>query len=164
MGKNQRKFTVIEVRNLLTHQTHSDLKPGNIVVEGDAESRMLCVLKEIYPNFSIDKHSDPRQFIRIEFAKALSTHSSHAANHISRPPGSFLVALADFFCSKKTQNEITNQIIADMQFEYNEALFAGKKRRAAWIHLRGCCSFLMALGVYRMFRLAAGLFFRSTTR
>ena len=161
---SKRKFTVSEVRNLLAHHLHPDLKPGNILVEGDAEQRMLCVLKEIYPNFSVDKHSDPSQFIRIEFARALSTNNSRATNHISRPPGSLLAAFADFFCSRKTQNEITSQVIADMQFEYNEALFSGKKRKAAWIHVRGCCSFFMALGVYRVLRLVAGLFFRSTTR
>jgi len=62
-------------------------------------------------------------------------------NGISRPPGSTLFDIADFFCSKKTLEGIVTPLIADMQLEYNDALAAKRKYKAGWVRVRGCWSF-----------------------
>jgi hypothetical protein len=73
-------------------------------------------------------------------------------NGISRPPGSTLFAIADFFCSKKTVEGIVTPLIADIQFEYNEALAAKRKFKAGWVRVRGCWSFFKALGIYSILK------------
>jgi len=83
---------------------------------------------------------------------------------ISRAPGSTLLSIADFLFSRKTNEEITRPIIADMQFEYNEALFAGRKYKAKYIRARGLWTLFFGLGLYRLLKLLAGIFVRSTIR
>ncbi len=73
-------------------------------------------------------------------------------DRISRPPGSTLFAIADFFCSKKTVGEVVTPLIADMQFEYNEALAGRRKHKAKWIRVRGCWSFFKALGMHSILK------------
>jgi hypothetical protein len=73
-------------------------------------------------------------------------------NGISRPPGSTIFAIADFFCCKKTVEGIVTPLIADMQFEYNEALAAKRKYKAGWVRVRGCWSLFKALGMYSILK------------
>ena len=93
-------------------------------------------------------------YFRLKFMRA----------HISSSPGSFLCKLADFLCSRKTKREIADPIIADMQFEYYEALFANRRAKAAWIRVRGCCAFFQALGLHRVLKGVAGLFQQARPR
>lgn len=83
---------------------------------------------------------------------------------VLRPPGSTLLSVADFLCSKKTIEEIAKPLIADMQFEYYEALFAGRKLKAVWIRIRYTASFFMAIGLYRLLKFVATIFFRPSAR
>lgn len=71
---------------------------------------------------------------------------------VSQPPGFTLLALADFLYSKKTVEQIAAPLIADMQFEYNEALFEGRKYKAMWVRVRGGWSFFKTLGMYSVLR------------
>jgi hypothetical protein len=84
--------------------------------------------------------------------------------YVSSAPGSFLSRLADFLCSRKTKREIADPIIADMQFEYYEALSAHRKAKAAWIRVRGCFAFFHALGLHRILKGVAGLFQQARPR
>jgi hypothetical protein len=84
--------------------------------------------------------------------------------HVSSAPGSFLQFLADFLCSSKTKQDIADPIIADMQFEYYDALFAHRKAKAGWIRVRGCCAFFHALGLHRILKGVAGLFQQARPR
>jgi len=77
---------------------------------------------------------------------------------ISHPPCSFLWWFADFFCSKKTQRQITNPIIAQIRYEHSEALLEKRKVKAEWIHLRGYWEFFSALGLHRLLKTFARLF------
>ncbi len=69
---------------------------------------------------------------------------------ISRPPGSRLNALADFFCSAKTMERVVLPILSDLQTEYFDALAEGKTAKARWICVRGYINFWMALSVYKV--------------
>jgi hypothetical protein len=77
---------------------------------------------------------------------------SFRENRISRPPGSNLLWIADFFCSKKTKQQITDEVISTMQYEYYEALNEKRKVKAAWIHVRGCWSFFNSLTLHRILK------------
>jgi hypothetical protein len=85
-------------------------------------------------------------------------------SRISRPPGLFLNSIANFFCSNKVQREIANPLIADMQFEYNQALLEKRRTKAAWIRVRGCWLFFYTLGFYRVLKAVAGMFQQARPR
>jgi hypothetical protein len=78
---------------------------------------------------------------------------------VSKPPGLIMSWIADFFCSSKTRLNIAEPIIADMRFEYYEALQANRRAKAVWVRIRGCLSFLYALGAHRLVKAIGGLFF-----
>ncbi len=60
---------------------------------------------------------------------------------VTRPPGSWLLALAEFFCSQKTYTSVFLPTITDLQLEYCKALNQGRIWKAHWVCLRGRCSF-----------------------
>jgi hypothetical protein len=60
---------------------------------------------------------------------------------ITRPPGTFLDRLAEFVCTKRTYEHVLRTAISDMQWEYFEALAAGRKWKSRWIRLRGYWAF-----------------------
>jgi len=59
-------------------------------------------------------------------------------------------SVAEFLCSRKSYEQVAKPIIADLQFEYFEALREGRRAKAAWDRARGFCSFWMALGLFRL--------------
>jgi hypothetical protein len=73
-----------------------------------------------------------------------------SGRRVSRPPGSTLGSIAEFICSKKTLERIAKPAIADIQYEYFEALAQGRKAKSAWVWIRGLCSFWLALGVFQL--------------
>ena len=79
---------------------------------------------------------------------------------VGRPPGSALRVLAEFFLSKKTYEEIAKPTLADLQFEYCEALREKRRLKAKWIRLRGTCSFWLALGTSTLIKTIAGVWRR----
>jgi RNA polymerase sigma-70 factor (ECF subfamily) len=80
------------------------------------------------------------------------------------PPGTTLHSIAELMCCKKTMDEIVRPLLADMQFEYEEALAAGRKSKATWIRVRGCWSFSTALGLNRLIGVFARIFLRFSSR
>ncbi len=80
------------------------------------------------------------------------------------PPGATLYSIAEFICSKKTLEDIVMPLLADMQFEHNEAFSSGQKSEAAWIRVRGCWSLFKALGINRTLRMFVRLFLRLSSR
>jgi hypothetical protein len=78
-----------------------------------------------------------------DMATFLMRPKSRRSHHrlVSRPPGSWLLALAEFFCSRKTYTGIFLPTIIDLRVEYCEALDQGKIWKARWVLLRGWCSF-----------------------
>jgi hypothetical protein len=69
---------------------------------------------------------------------------------ISRPPGSLVLAVAKFLYSPKSYERVAEPIIADMQFEYCQALAEGNGAKAAWIRVRGLLNLWVAWGTVRI--------------
>lgn len=81
-----------------------------------------------------------------------------------KPPGLALCTIAGFLCSKRTVEEIVIPLVADMQFEYGEALAAGRNCKAQWVQAKGCWSFLMAIGIKFILGAFAKIFLRPSSR
>lgn len=64
---------------------------------------------------------------------------------VYRPPGFKLLALADFWFSRRTYTEILEPTLRDLQDEHIEALAVGRFGKARWVALRGYCSFWSAV-------------------
>jgi hypothetical protein len=77
---------------------------------------------------------------------------SEATTKISRPPGSLLRSVADFFCSIPTMTNVVDPAIADMQFEIYEALKAHRPQKARWILIRGYWGVAVAIGLVQTLR------------
>jgi hypothetical protein len=83
---------------------------------------------------------------------------------IIRPPGSFLNCIAKFLCSRKTYELVATQTINDMRTEYSTAVAAKDHLKAAWVRVRGNWSFFMALGLHRLLRTVAELWFKVSSK
>jgi hypothetical protein len=81
-----------------------------------------------------------------------STLSANSRRRLTRPPGSFMQSTAEFLCSRKSYERVAKPIIADLQFEYFEALSQGRRGKAAYIRVRGSLSFWFALGMGRIMK------------
>lgn len=64
---------------------------------------------------------------------------------ILRPPGLYLLSIADFFYSSKTVKEVFKQTISDWHEEYFEALNKKEIWKARWINVRYTYTFLIAM-------------------
>jgi hypothetical protein len=62
------------------------------------------------------------------------------------PPGHRLLLVAELVFSRRSFEEILVPTIADMRIEYCDALAAGRRGKAWWVHLRGYISFVAAVG------------------
>jgi hypothetical protein len=56
---------------------------------------------------------------------------------VSSAPGHHLLKIVEFLCTKKVYERVFLQAVLDMREEHNEALFAGQKRKAQWVLIRG---------------------------
>ena len=72
---------------------------------------------------------------------------------IYAPPGRHLFRFADFFFSKRTNERILQELLRDMQEEYNEALATGRPWKARWVHIRGTYSFWKTVGLHTFVKL-----------
>jgi hypothetical protein len=75
-----------------------------------------------------------------------------------QPPGTFLIKVADFACSKRTVTFIVQPNIADMQFECFEAFCEGRKYKATWIRIRESIRLVFLLAAYTVLEMMVGLF------
>ncbi len=73
---------------------------------------------------------------------------------IRRPPGAWLLRLADSICRQST-SRLVLEMVADMRLEYFEALKDGRKVKARWIKALHYVAMARALTLDRL--LAAGL-------
>ena len=80
-----------------------------------------------------------------------------AARKITTPPGSFLQSVATFLFSRRTVEQAVKPIIADLQFEYFEALSQQEPWKARWIRIRYFCSLCIVLGLLRILKLFASV-------
>jgi hypothetical protein len=60
--------------------------------------------------------------------------------------------------------EIAIPLVADMQFEYSQALTSGSNGEARWVYIRACWALFVALGIDRLLKAATKIFSRSTSR
>jgi len=67
-----------------------------------------------------------------------------------RRPGQWLRMAAVRVCAKQTLERVIDPIIADIQTEHEEAVRAGRWRRAAWIRVSGYSAFWKAVGLYTL--------------
>ena len=70
---------------------------------------------------------------------------------VEAPPGHYLMAIADFFFSKKKNVRVFIPLIADMREEYYAALIQHRQWKAMWIKIRGTWSFFATIGVDRAY-------------
>lgn len=73
------------------------------------------------------------------------------APRIRKAPGSSLLALVEYFYSPKLVEGVFKPIVADWRSEYFESLQEGRSRKAAWINARYLFSFVMAMGLSKVF-------------
>jgi hypothetical protein len=73
--------------------------------------------------------------------------ASLLSRRVVRPPGSRLRLILSWFYSKKTMEHVFNEIFADLEIEYNEALSHEQRVKAAWVRLRGYWSIINAIGL-----------------
>jgi len=116
------------------------------------------------------------EYLRVLIRRAkLALHQAHNAHpnpsteqgepaSTTAPPGTTLHSIAELMCCKKTMDEIVRPLLADMQFEYNEALAVGRKWKATWVRVRSCWSFSTALGLNRLIGVFARIFLRLSSR
>jgi RNA polymerase sigma-70 factor (ECF subfamily) len=97
-------------------------------------------------------------------AEQIPSAEQEKPNHNPTPPGATLYSIAEFMCSKRTMEEVVIPLLADMQFEHNEAFSAGRKLEATWVRVRGCWSFFTALGINRLVGMFVRLFLRLSSR
>jgi hypothetical protein len=74
-----------------------------------------------------------------------------------RPPGSRLISFADFLFSKKINEQVFLPLVADWRTEYFEALKQGRTIKARWISIRYTHSFLLAMGISKVYSAFKGL-------
>jgi hypothetical protein len=74
-----------------------------------------------------------------------------------QPPGSRLLRLAEFLCSRKTYEEVLEPAIIDLREEYHQALSAGRTWKAKWVLVRGYWSFFNAAGLMSLVRIAKSI-------
>lgn len=71
---------------------------------------------------------------------------------VALPPGTRLRMLVNFLYAKKTCSSVFDPIIADMQFEYMEALAERRPLKARWIAIRGHLAAFESMGLYTLIR------------
>jgi hypothetical protein len=64
---------------------------------------------------------------------------------IERPPGTFILHVANFLCTKKTRERVVEPLVSDFQMEIFEALHAGRIWKARWMHIHFIISFIMSI-------------------
>ena len=79
-----------------------------------------------YPNEIVAATSVERSIGRI-------TKSSN----LTVAPGSLVLRIAEFLCTKKIYERVFLQAVVDMREEYNDALVKGRKEKARWVVIRG---------------------------
>ena len=63
---------------------------------------------------------------------------------VRRPVASGLCGVAEFFCSRKSFEQIYEPLITDIRVEHSEALASGRTIKAQWISVRGYATFVEA--------------------
>jgi len=86
--------------------------------------------------------------VAISIADNLFTRSN-----ITKAPGTRLLGLVDFLFSPKTVEQTFKPIVADWRHEYFEAKKQERKWKARWISTRYRFSFIMAMGLSKVFSL-----------
>ncbi len=89
------------------------------------------------------------------FNKVRSIHHATHKTHLSKAPGTYLLAFVDFLFSPKTVELTFKQIVRDWRGEYFEALKQGRTWKAQWIMVRYrfsfACAFIKASGLNFVF-------------
>jgi len=134
------------------HEDQLGLQWGTHEIQGREFVKLAATIREPRPSLLQRFKMEVARFLLVALVVEVVRAIYKNKNGISRPPGSTLFAIADFFCSRKTVEGIVTPLIADMQFEYNEALAAKRKCKAGWVRVRGCWSFFKALGMYSILK------------
>jgi hypothetical protein len=76
---------------------------------------------------------------------------------ITPPPGQVLRRLAEFFCSKKSRQQVFEPLLTDMASEHCDALAAGRPWKARWMVMLYTFAFWRAVGLHAAVRLIASI-------
>lgn len=95
-------------------------------------------------------------FVRV-FFRASDDFERTYTPRIKRAAGSRLLAVAEFLYSPKTVERVFRPLVADWRGEQHDSLLARRRWKARWINFRYTVSFLMAMGLSKVFSIARSL-------
>lgn len=78
---------------------------------------------------------------------------SRGSRKVAVPPGHLLLVTAEFLCSPRTYEEVFKPTVDDMRIEYFAAYNQGRRKKAAWIRMRGTWSIVAASGMLSVVKL-----------
>lgn len=109
-------------------------------------------------NLAFIQRSEDEVFIAKERFSAIITalqmkNTRKKKVHIRNAPGTRLLLIADFLYSPKILEQTFNPLVADWRTEYFEALKQGRTKKAQWISIRYCYSFIMTMSLSKVFSL-----------
>src|ERR1044072_1750745 len=95
--------------------------------------------------------------IRNGHARLPWTRTTSQTNLISAAPGSSLLSLVEFLFSPYTVEHTFKPIVADWRTEFFDALHKGRYWKARWVRVRYTFSFVMAMGLSKVFSLVRSI-------
>lgn len=128
------------------YERGANVQPGSDTWQKAAKALRVRLQKD-----SIDA---TRTLLELFVAWNAETRLTRRDRRIVKPPGSVMQSVAEFLCSRKTLEQVVKPIIADMRFEYWEALARGRTKKAAFVRIRALLSLCFALGFLKLMQTA----------
>lgn len=99
--------------------------------------------------------------IRSLLNKRFTSNPEHK-RRVRQPPGATMLKVVEFLHNPKYVEETFKPIVADWRVEYFDALKEGRTVKARWISMRYRYSFIIAMGLSKLFSLLKNI--KSTIR
>jgi hypothetical protein len=90
-------------------------------------------------------------------SKRARNRAKNIAPRISQAPGAKLLSIVEYLYSPKIVEGVFKQIVGDWRTEYFDALKEGRNLKAYWISVRYTFSFVMAMGLSKLFSVIRGI-------
>ena len=106
----------------------------------ESKDEVLGYLLELWGEKDLSPEQQVEVTLRIigRLIVLTSTNSSTNTKSVIAPaPGSLVLKIAEFVCTKKVYDRVFFQVVDDMRREYFEALFSSRKEKARWVVIRG---------------------------
>ena len=122
---------MIRIRNMSVH--------GTSLSQAQMKSIRQDKLMRLMLSFVMDR----RGLWRFTEPDKLRKHGA-PETRIIMPPGYFMGVISELVFSKRTREKVIVPILADMQYEYCEAIADGRSGKAVIVRIRGYLSFVVA--------------------